>query len=182
MKLKRNKCEFFREEINYLGHVVTNQGELKVDPDKVKVIAELKSPTSVREVRSFLGVTGYYRRFIPGYATIAKPLTGLTKKHAQFVWSDEHQKSFEALQKALIGKPVLKLPDVRKPFQLFTDASDCALGCLLTQEEDGVYKPVYYCSHQFSSSQANWSCIEKEAFAVLFGIEKFRPYLEGRHF
>ena len=182
MKLKRNKCEFFKEQINYLGHVITNKGEIKVDPDKVKVIANLKAPTCVRDVRAFLGMCSYYRRFIPGFANIAKSLTGLTRKHSQFVWNHEHQKSFEQLKQALITQPVLKLPEMGKPFQLFVDASDKAIGCLLTQEDNDTYKPVSYASHQLSSTQLRWSTIEKECYAILFGIEKFRPFLEGTHF
>ena len=182
MKLKRNKCEFFKDELEYLGHIVTNKGELKVNPNKVKVIAELKPPTSVKEVRSLIGVTSYYRRFIPSYAKIAQPLTMLTKKHAKYVWTDLHQKSFELLKAALIAEPVLALPKMDKPFQVFTDASDRAIGGILTQEYGDVYKPVYYLSHQLSSTQQKWSTIEKECYAILFSIEKFRPFLEGSHF
>ena len=109
-------------------------------------------------------------------------MTALTKKHAQFKWTDEHQKSFEMLKASLTAEPILKLPEMGKPFQLFTDASNNAIGCLLTQEEDSVYKPVYYISHQLTSSQQKWSVIEKECYAILFGIEKFRAFLEGTKF
>jgi transposase InsO family protein len=177
-KLKKSKCDFVKKEILYLGHTISKEG-IRPDPEKTKLIQNLKPPSSVKETRSFIGLTSYYRRFIPEYAKIAKPLTELTRKHANFEWNRTRQESFEKLKEALQSPPILKIPEIGKPFQLFTDASHSTIGALLTQIEDDTYKPVYYLSHQLSKSQLNWPVIEKECYAIVFAIQKFQTYLVG---
>ena len=177
-KLKKSKCEFVRKEILYLGHNISKSG-IRPDPEKVKVLEHLKPPTSIKETRSFIGMTSYYRRFIPEYAKIAKPLTELTRKHAKFEWNSVRQASFEKLRQALKDPPILKIPEIGKPFQLFTDASENTIGALLTQIEDDTYKPVYYLSHQLSKTHQKWPIIEKECYAIVFAIQKFQTYLVG---
>ena len=182
MKLKGSKCDFLKDRLNYLGHVLTTDGNLEVDPEKIKVIQGLKPPKTVREVRAFVGTTSYYRKFIQNFSAIAEPLTSLTRKNAKFIWSEKHEIAFETLKKALMEAPILHLPSLNEPFQLFTDACDRSIGALLTQEVDGVYKPVYYLSHHLSDSQQRWPIIEKECYAIVFAIEKFRHFLEGKDF
>ena len=178
MKLRFSKCEFLKDEILYLGHVVSAKG-IKPDPEKVKVIKELSPPKTVKMVRSFIGMASFYRRYIKDFAKLAQPLTELTRKNVQFSWTEHRQKSWEALKEALVTAPVLKLPVLGKPFALFTDSSDYAIGGVLCQLEDEVYKPVYYLSHQLSKTQRKWPILEKECYSIIFCIERFRFLLEG---
>jgi hypothetical protein len=178
MKLKLSKCDFMRDKMVYLGHVVSKEG-IMPDPDKVKVIKDLAPPANVRSVRSFLGMASFYRRYIRNFAAIAKPLTELTKKNAEFSWNEEKQSSFEALKQCLISAPILKLPEIGKSFALYTDSSDHTVGAVLCQFEDGTPKPIHYLSHKLSRTQQHWPVIEKEAFAIVYALEKFRVYLEG---
>ena len=177
LKLKASKCEFLKKEMKYLGHVIKTNGELQVDKDKVKVIEKLQAPKTVREVRSFVGMLSYYRRYIPEFSKVAAPLTSLTKKNCKFQWTDEQERSFATLKEALLKAPILHLPTIGEPFQLFTDASDAAIGALLTQKVGDTFKPVYYLSHLLSDTQRRWPIIEKEAYSIVFALEKFRPFL-----
>ncbi len=147
MKLQKSKYSFLHDEVKYLGHVITNDGILP-DPNKIKVIKELTPPKSVKGVRSLIGMTSYYRPYIPDYAKIAYPLARLTQKHVPFEWNDDKQKGFEQLKEALINPPVLAIPQLDKEFKLYTDASDISIGAVLVQVgEDGGDKPVHYLSH-----------------------------------
>ena len=148
----------------------------------MSVIAEVNTPTSVRDVRSFLGMCGFYRRFIDDFATIARPLTLLTRKDARFEWSSEAQKAFEELKGRLISHPILAHADVNRPYNLYTDASGYCIGGVLTQEfEDGEHA-IQYISHQLSETQQKWPTIEREAYAIIFCIQKLRQYLLGSKF
>ena len=178
MKLRFSKCEFLKDEVLYLGHVVSAKG-IRPDPEKVKVIRDLSPPKTVKMVRSFIGMASFYRRYIKDFAKLAQPLTELTRKNVHFSWTEQRQKSWEALKVALSTAPILKLPELGKPFALFTDSSDFAIGGVLCQLEDDVYKPVYYLSHQLSKSQKKWAILEKEAYSIIFCIERFRFLLEG---
>ena len=182
MKLKASKCEFLKPELHYLGHIITNRGELKVDNRKVETIQKLEPPSNVKGIRSFIGMVSYYRKFIPNFSQIAEPLTSLTRKDAEFKWTIDHQNSFDKLKEAVASPPVLHLPVTDKPFALFTDASQAAIGAVLTQEIDGQYRPVYFLSHHLNKTQQHWPIIEKECYAIIFALEKFRPYLEGTKF
>jgi len=130
---KGSKCEFWLEEVSFLGHVVSNGG-IAVDPSKVKDVLNWKPPTYVSENRSFLGLAGYYHRFIEGLSKLAKPMTAQLEKSARFVWSDQCQASFEKFKKRLTTAPVLVLPDLSKSFSIYCDASRLGLGCVLMQE------------------------------------------------
>jgi hypothetical protein len=130
---KFSKCEFWLDTIPSLGHILSAQG-VAVDPCKVKDILEWKPPTIVHQVRSFLGMAGYYRRFIPDFSKIAKPITELLKNHVKFVWSSECNKAFEELKKLLTTAPVLAQPDIEKSFDVYCDASGTSIGCVLMQE------------------------------------------------
>ena len=130
---KFSKCAFWLEEIQFLGHVLSARG-IAVDPSKVKDILEWKPPTTVHQVRSFLGLAGYYRRFIPDFSKLVKPITSLLKNDVKFNWSSKCDEAFEQLKTLLTTAPVLAQPDITKPFDVYCDASSSGLGCVLMQE------------------------------------------------
>ena len=181
LKLKMSKCDFLKREVNYLGHLVGEFG-YKPDPAKVEVIRNLAPPTSVKGVRSFIGMASYYRRFIPEFAKIAKPLTELTKKNRRFQWTDACQRAFETLRAALTEAPILAFPDINKPYKLYTDASNYAIGAALVQETEMGERVIQYLSHQLNETQQRWPIIEKEAYAIIYSVQKVRPYLLGSKF
>ena len=181
LKLKMSKCEFLKKEVKYLGHVVSQSG-LKLDEDKVSAIKNMAPPTSVKGVRSFIGMCSYYRRFVPNFSKIAKPLTELTKKNRHFYWTEDCQKSFEMLREALTKAPVLAFPDISKPYKVYTDASNYAIGAAFVQDSPMGERVIQYLSHQLNETQQRWPVIEKEAYAIVYAIQKFRPYLLGCKF
>lgn len=126
-KVKFSKCQFARQSISYLGHIVSNHG-VSTDPKKVQPVQRWPQPKDIKELRSFLGLAGYYRKFVQHFALLARPLTDLLKKGTLFVWTPAHSSAFEALKAALVSAPVLALPDFSKPFQLQTNASDSGVG------------------------------------------------------
>jgi hypothetical protein len=130
---KLSKCEFWLSEVSFLGHVITDRGTA-VDPGKVRDVLKWEPPTTVSEIRSFLGLAGCYRRFIEGFSKIAKPLTSLLEKEKKFIWSEACQNSFDELRKRLTIAPVLVMPDIHKSFYIYCDASKHGLGCVLMQE------------------------------------------------
>ena len=176
-----SKCDFLKREVNYLGHIVSASG-IKPDPEKVKAIQNLATPTTVKGVRSFIGMCGYYRRFVPNFVKIAKPLTDLTKKNRHFYWTEECQVSFETLRTALMEAPVLAYTDISKPYKVYTDASNYAIDAALVQDTGMGERVIQYLSHQLNETQRRWPIIEKEANAIVYGIQKFRPYLLGSKF
>ena len=143
LKLKLSKCQFLRTESNYLGFVINKEG-IQPEPQKVEVIRGLPEPRSVREVRSFIGMVGYYRRFVPNMSEIAEPLIALTRKHAHFKWTEKCQVAFDFIKESLTTIPLLTYPDPNLPYTLYTDASDHCVGACLTQvsEIDGAEKPL----------------------------------------
>ena len=130
---KFSKCEFWLTSVKFLGHTISKDG-ISVDPSKVQEVMDWKPPKSVHQIRSFLGLAGYYRRFIPDFSRIAKPMTELLKKGLKFVWSEACEKAFHALREHLTFAPVLAQPDMTKSFEVFCDASGTGLGCVLMQE------------------------------------------------
>lgn len=131
--VKLKKCQFAKQEIHYLGHILSSLG-VKTDPAKVEAVLNWPPPTTVRELRGFLGLVGFYRKFVRHFAIIAKPLTNLLKKHVLFVWTLEHQQSFQALQQALCSTPVLGIPNFSKTFAIETNACQIGVGAILLQE------------------------------------------------
>ena len=148
---KFSKCEFWLKEVPFLGHVVSAEG-IAVDPSKVQDVLNWKPPTSVTEVRSFLGLAGYYRRFIPNFSKIAKPMTELLKKGIKFVWDSACEEAFQTLKKHLTTAPVLAQPDITKPFDVYCDASGTGLGCVLMQEN----RVVAYASRALRPHEKNY--------------------------
>nr|CAE02265.2 OSJNBb0049I21.5 [Oryza sativa Japonica Group] len=173
---KFSKCEFWLKEVAFLGHVIS-AGGVAVDPTKVEAVTEWKAPKSVTEIRSFLGLAGYYRRFIEGFSMIARPMTQLLKKEKKFVWSEQCQESFEQLKEKLTSAPILVLPDIRKDFVIYCDASRQGLGGVLMQ--DG--KVVAYASRQLRPHEENYPTHDLELAAVVHALKIWRHYLIGNH-
>jgi transposase InsO family protein len=177
LKLKLSKCEFFMKQLHFLGHLVSSEG-LQPDLEKVTAILNLPAPTDVSGVRSFLGMCGYYRRFIPQFSAVSAPLVSLTKKDTPFVWTDACESAFKELRTRLSSSPVLIHPNIRKPYKLYTDASDKTIGAILTQDDaNGEEHVIEYYSCQLKKAQRNWATIEKEAYAIVAALRKFRQYL-----
>jgi hypothetical protein len=182
LKLKASKCSIGQARVNLLGYVVSEYG-ISPSPSKVEVIRNMTPPTSKKELQGFLGSVNYYRQCIPGLAHIADPLYQLTKNHVPYTWTDEHQASFERLRASLISDAVMAYPDVNRPYKLYTDALNYAIGAILTQEDAaGLDRPVHFISKALSTQQRRWATIEKEAWAVIYALNKLRPYLWGAQF
>ena len=181
LKLKASKCHFAKNHINYLGHVVTDEG-ISPDPKKVEAVKDFPQPKFLKEVRSFLGLTSYYRRFIKDYAKIAFPINQLLKKDVKFEWTLKCQKAFEQLKDLLITAPILSSPDFTEVFKLQTDASDEGIGAVLAQDIRNREHVIAYASRALSSAEIKWDTREKEALAIVWGCEHYRPYLIGQSF
>jgi len=181
LKIEPDKCEFLKTELSYLGHVVTTEG-VKPDPLKVKAIKEFPTPRNTKDVKSFLGLTGYYRRFISQFSKIAKPLNELLKKGQKWRWEQEQIESFHLLQDALTREPVLSYPDFNKQFVLTCDASSFAVGAILSQGKIGHDKPISFASRTLNRAEMGYSTIEKELAAIVWACKHYRPYLIGRTF
>jgi hypothetical protein len=172
---KLSKCEFWIDEVPFLGHVIS-KGGIAVDPGKVKDVLDWVVPQTVKELRSFLGLAGYYQRFIENFSKIAKPLTSLLEKGVDFSWTDERQKSFKELKKRLTAAPVLTLPDQSKRFTVYCDASRDGLGCVLMQ--DG--RIIAYASRQLRRHELNYPTHDLELAAVVHALKIWRHYLFGQ--
>ena len=181
LKLNAKKCVFLKPEVIYLGHQITKNG-IKTDPAKHKIIENYPVPKDAEEIKRFVAFCNYYRRFIKNFAEITKCLNDQTKKGKVFEWTTECQQSFESLKKKLVNSPILQYPDFDKPFILTTDASNYALGAILSQGEIGKDLPISYASKTLGKHDLNKPVIEKELLAIYWGIEFFRPYLVGRKF
>ena len=182
LKVKPSKCHFARTEVLLLGYLISKDG-IRSDPEKTRAIATMKPPQTVSDIRSFLGMAGYYRQTIPNFATLAAPLTALTKKHAQWKWGEEQESAFRALQRLLQSDSVLAYPQMNRPYKLYTDACDYAVGGILVQQDEtGMERVIQYVSQQLNGSQLRWATIEKEAYAIVYCLNKLRPYLWGANF
>ena len=163
---KFSKCEFWLKEVEFLGHVISGEG-IAVDPSKVQSVTEWLAPTSVSEIRNFLGLAGYYQRFIENFSKIAKPMTELLKKDTKFKWTEDCEASFQELKKCLTTAPVLILPDIHKEFQVYCDASRLGLGCVLMQ--DG--RVVSYASRQLKPHELNYATHDLELAAIVHALK-----------
>ena len=182
LHVKASKRTFGATKVVYLGHTVSAQG-IHTNPKKIEAVRTLTAPQNIEQVRSFLGLAGYYRKFIPNFATIASPLVTLTKKVSSFVWGESQMKAFELLRKHLCSAPILAYPSFDKPFLLQTDASNTGLGAVLAQiDNHGNEQVIAYASRTLSSREKNYTTMEKEALAVVFATNHFRVYLLGNKF
>lgn len=176
-----DKCAFARQQVDFLGHVVSSEG-LRPDPAKVAAVEEWPVPKTVRDVRSFLGLTGYYRRFIRHYAAAALPLTELTKADVVWRWGEQQTTAFNALKQALTTAPVLVVPDPGLPYQVYTDASAFALGAVLLQKYGKYKRPVAYLSRKLTPTERNYPTGDREMLGILYALQQWRCYLEGAEF
>ncbi|KAL4026110.1 hypothetical protein IC575_014534 [Cucumis melo] len=174
---KFSKCEFWLEQVVFLGHVVSAKG-VSVDPQKVEAIVNWERPISATEVRSFLGLAGYYRRFIEDFSRLALPLTALTRKNVKFEWSDKCEQSFQKLKKRLVTAPILALPVTGKDYVIYCDASRLGLGCVLMQDGN----VIAYASRQLKEHECNYPTHDLELAAVVLALKIWRHYLFGEKF
>lgn len=178
LTINLSKSHFMRSEIRYLGYIV-GHGQLMTDPEKVKAVADFPVPKSIRQVRRFLGMTGWYQRFIENFSTIAAPMTDLVGKKSKFEWTDQAQLAFVNLKKALSSAPVLSSPDFSRPFFIQCDASMVGVGSVLFQVmADGQEHPIAYFSKKLNAAQRKYSVTELECYAAVLSVKNFRPYVE----
>lgn len=182
LKLKPSKCDFAQPQVTFLGHVVSNTG-LKPDPKNIDKVLHWPVPENPTEVRAFLGLCSYYRRFIHQFSKISQPLHALTQKGKSYSWTEVEQKAFDTLRHALTHTPILAYPDFSKEFLLFTDASNFAIGCVLSQLNDNNREHVIaYGSHTLTATERRWSTFDRELWAIVWSIRHFRQYLTGHSF
>ena len=182
--MKCSKCDFFKSEIHYLGHLISADG-ISPLPDKLDTIKDMPTPKDMKEIKQFLGLTGYYRKFVPRSADISRPLTQVMKKETKFMWTPECQKSFELLKSFLCVEPILKYADTSKPYILYTDASKYGWPGVLTQSHTTVTDgksvttdhPVAFVSGLFRGNQLNWAALTKEADAIYMSAKNLSFYL-----
>lgn len=181
LKLNPTKCKFFAHEVTFLGHRCTSDGLLP-DPSKLNAVKNYPRPTDDKSAKRFVAFANYYRRFVKNFAEYSRPLSNLTRKGVIFKWTDECERSFQHIKKALVSPPLLQYADYSKPFVVTVDASHKAMGCVLSQNVKGEDLPICYLSKAFKSSELSKDIVEKELLAVHFAITQLRPYLYGRHF
>ena len=184
VKLSGKKCEFFMRCINFLGHVISAQG-IATQPSKIDAIRNMKTPTNEKELRSFLGLTGYYRKYCDHYAVIAAPLYALLQKRKPgetfaSLWGSRQDKALELLKQRLTSPPILAFPDINKDFRLFTDASMDGIGNVLTQMDDaGEERVISYGSRTYTDPEKNYHMPNKECLSVVHAFRSYRQYLLG---
>ena len=181
LKMKCEKCSFFKKHIQYLGHVVSEKG-FEPLPEKLELIRKMPAPRTAKEVKQFLGLIGYYRKFVPHFADISRPLTKLTCHNITFEWMDQCAKAFNHLRELLMEYPILRYPNPTQGYILYTDVSGIRWSGVLTQEhldEKGKAKnhPICYVSGQFRGSQLNWAALTKEAFAIYMSVWRLSFYV-----
>jgi hypothetical protein len=182
MTFRLTKCRFFHEQLEYLGHEISVKG-VRPGQAKTRAISNYPRPTNVHEVRQFIGLTSYFRKFIQGFAAIAKPLTSLTKNDVPFVWNEEEEQAFQVLIRRLVERPVLALYNQEATTELHTDASMYGIGGILLQyQQDGTLKPICYFSRQTNKTEQNYHSYELETLAVVESMRRFRIYLLNNHF
>ena len=180
LALNLEKCHFMVTEGIVLGHKIYATG-LEVDQSKISIIKTLAPPTTVKGIRSFLGHAGFYRRFIKDFSKIARPLCRLLEKDTKFNFDDSCKDAFEEIKIRLVQAPIIAAPDWDQEFEVMCDTSDFAMGAVLGQRKEKIFRAIYYASRTFNEAQENYSTTEKEILAIVFACEKFRPYIMGSH-
>ena len=176
--MKLSKCHFFSKEIQYLGHILSTKG-IHPLPLKTQAIQKMHPLTTPKQVHAFLGLVGYYRKFIKDFAKIAKPLTLLTQQQVKFEWTPAHHDAFLKLKESIIQALILCYPNPNKRYMVYTDTSDDACRAQLSQEHNGSEFPITFLSHTFLETQRKWSMTEQEAYGVYYTITKWNYYLQG---
>ena len=180
LKLGKEKCYFCQDEVEFLGFVVTENG-VKTSDSKIEKIRDFPRPKDITQLRGFLGLAGYYRKFIPRFSDIAKPMTKLLGKKEQYIWGKEQQRSFERIKEKLINAPVLAYPDYDKPFIITTDASKIAIGAVIEQADDkGNLHPIEYFHKTLSKQQQRWHSNDWEYLAIIEAVKRFRHYFGNK--
>jgi transposase InsO family protein len=178
LQLKPEKCEWHKEEVEFLGFIVGRNG-VKMSPTKIAVVKSWKTPTTAKQIQEFLGFVNFNRRFIKDYSKKALPLTKLTRKDTPFIWGEEQQQAFESLKQACLEPPTLITFCSGKPMRMETDASDLALGACITQEKDGQWHPIAYYSRKFSGPEERYDVHDKELLAIVSALQHWRVYAES---
>ena len=178
LSMKLSKCHFFSKKIQYLGHILSTKGICPL-PATTQTIQKMHPPTTPKHVCAFLGLVGYYRKFIKKFTKIAKPLNLLTRQQVKFEWSPEHQQAFMKLKDSVIQAPILFYPSPSKKYIVYTDASDDTCGSQLTQEHNDMEFPIASLSHTFLETQRKWSMTEQETYGVYYAITKWNYYRQG---
>ncbi|GBL83266.1 Retrovirus-related Pol polyprotein from transposon 297, partial [Araneus ventricosus] len=181
LKLSPKKCRFFQKEVTYLGHVISAEG-VKTDPGKIKAVVDWPRPETIHDLRSFLGLCTYYRRFVKNFSTIARPLHKLTETKSNFNWTEECEKSFNSLKQALTSSPILTYPRTDKDFILDTDASNEGIGAVLSQNIGNEEHVIAYFSKSLGKPERNYCVTRKELLAIVKSIEHLHHYLYGQKF
>ena len=183
LKLQPDKCKFLHKEVMYLGHIISEEGT-KPDPNKISAIQIIKPPTNQKGVKSFLGLIGYYRKFISNFAKFANPLNKLLRKNIPFVWDAFCDEAFNHLKETITKTPILQFPLFDKKFFITTDASDYAIGGVLSQNHNPQSHdlPIAYASRALNNAEKNYSTTDKEMLAIVWAVTHFRPYVYGRKF
>ena len=181
LKLNPSKCKFATSTVKYLGHIISKEG-IRVNPENTDRVKNFPKPTTGRQVKSFLGMANYYRKFVKDYAHIASPLTNLLKKNKKFKWTPECETAFETLKDRLTSAPLLAFPKMNEPFILSTDSSEYSNGYILSQMQNGREHVIAYGGRQLRGSELKWHITDKEALALVEGIQNFRHYLSNQEF
>ena len=181
VKLNVSKCHFAQTRIKFLGHIVSEKG-VEVSPENVEAVQKMVEPKTTREVRRFIGMCSFYRKFIPNFAKIAAPLTTLQSKLVKFVWSPECQEAFDTLKSKLITTPILTKAKMQREFELHTDASEYHVGAVLMQREDDGLHPIGYFSQKLNKTERKYSVTDKEALGIVKATRHFHHYLWGKRF
>lgn len=174
------KVQLCTQALTFLGHIVT-PGECRPDPEKVSAVAEYPRPSNIKQLQAFLGLFGYYRNFLPQFSLTAEPFTNLLKRQQKWQWTSIEERSFATLRAMLAIGAVLRLPDLNAPFVIATDASSVGIAAVLLQHQD-TFRPVSFISRGLSHSECNYTVQKWECLAVVWAVEKFRPFLEFTEF
>ena len=182
LRLKKSKCNFLAESVEYLGHVISGKG-LHLTKAKVLAVQNAPAPQNITQLKSFLGLINYYKKFLPNLSSLLAPLNNLLQKGTKWNWTETQQTAFDKAKSLLQSSVVLAHYDAFKKLVLACDASPYGVGAVLSQyQDDGVEKPVAFASRSLSKAEKNYSHLEKESLAVIFGVKHFHQYLYGRHF
>jgi len=181
LKINFKKCNLFKKNVRYLGHIISSNG-ITTDPEKITAVKEWPTPHTKKQLRSFLGFTSYYRKFIKGFSSLAKPLYALTENKNKFIWKDECEKAFEKLKDVLSSSPILSFPKEEGEFILDTDASCIGIGAVLSQKQEGKERVIAYYSRILNKPERNYCVTRRELLAIVDSFKFFRHYLLGRKF